>query len=217
MPPAPAAGRPSPTETPHAHAPPRPARARAAVATPLALLLSALASTALHAGPKEELKAATDRMLAARSWQADMVTEGAAGGPVATTAEFVAPDRYRIRNPQGTQLIIGNTMHMTLQGRTMSVPLPPDALAQWRDPAKLDQAAAKTSVTALGSEAVGGKPARKYQTRNADAPAQTVLVWVGADGYPAKMRASSTYQGKPVTTTVTYSRFNDPKISIAAP
>ena len=192
-------------------------RSRTRVAAPVLLLLSALASTSVQAGAKEELKAATDRMLAARSWQADMVTEGTAAGSVATTTEFVAPDRYRIRNPQGTQLIIGNTMHMTVKGRTMSVPLPPDALAQWRDPAKLDQAAAKTTVTALGNEAVGGKPARKYQTRNADSPGQTVVVWVGADGYPLKMRANSTFQGKPVTTTIRYSRFNDPKLSIAAP
>lgn len=180
------------------------------------LLTLAIAATA-HAGPKDEVAAAMERMVAARSWQAQMSTTGAAGATVETTAEFVAPDRYRLRTPQGTQLIIGDTMHMTLQGRTMAVPLPKGALAQWRDPMRLREAAAKTTVTALGSEPVGGRPAKKYQTRNADAPDQTMLVWVGADGYPLKVRASSTFQGKPVTTTITYARFDDPKLRIDAP
>lgn len=180
-----------------------------------ALLLAA--SGVAWAGPKEEVEAATKKMLAAKSWHADMTSSGGPGGSMTTGADFVAPDRYRLKTPQGTQLIIGDTMHMTVAGRSMAVPLPKGSLSQWRDPAKLADASAKTTVTALGSDPVGGKPAKKYETRNADHPGQVVVMWVGAAGYPVKIRTTSTHQGRPVTTDITYSRFNDPALKIAAP
>ena len=37
-------------------------------------------------------------------------------------------------------------------------------------------------------------------------------MWVGSDGYPLQIRVDSNVQGKPVTTTIRYSRFNDPTI-----
>ncbi|HSX64158.1 MAG TPA: hypothetical protein VLF15_05480, partial [Pseudoxanthomonas sp.] len=57
-----------------------------------------------------EVRASMDRFLAARSFHASMRIEGAR--PMTSEMEFAAPDRYRIRLPVGTQVIIGDTMYM---------------------------------------------------------------------------------------------------------
>jgi hypothetical protein len=178
----------------------------------IAILL--LAACAVHAGPREDVEAATRKFLAARSYHVEMRHEG---GPLGTTTlEFVAPDRYRLRTPQGSQVIIGDTMYMRMDGRTMQVPLPRGVLTQWRDPAQLDKHRDTLVVEQLGAEAVAGKPARKYRMVNSK-PRSESLMWIGADGYPRRIQAIARGQGKATTTTLDYSRFNDPGIRITAP
>jgi hypothetical protein len=63
----------------------------------------------------------------------------------------------------GEQVIVGDTTYLDLRGRSTKVPLPPGHPVAWRDPARPAENAKTMSVTALGSEVVGGAPARKYR------------------------------------------------------
>ncbi|MGI8560926.1 MAG: hypothetical protein ACR2J7_05735 [Luteimonas sp.] len=178
-----------------------------------AVLLSA--ACIAQAGPREDVKAAMQKFISTRSYHVTMSTSGPQS--MVTEADFVAPDRYRLQTPAGTQVIIGDTMHMSMQGRSMQVPMPKGTLAQWRDPGNLRKYEATMAVEALGADLVAGKPAKKYRVSNTQPQPSTTTMWVGPDGYPLQIRATSTTQDKPVTVTIRYSRFNDPTLKIAAP
>lgn len=180
-----------------------------------AVSVALLASAVAHAGPKDELKAAMAKFIAAKSYHVEMTHDGAQG--MTTSADFAAPDRFRLQTPAGTQVIIGDTMHMTIQGRTMTVPLQKGMLTQWRDPANFARYEKTMTVQALGDDIVDGKRAKKYRTHNTQPQPSTSTMWVGADGYPLQIEASSSAQGKTATTTIRYSRFNDPAIRVAPP
>ncbi|MDQ3494650.1 MAG: hypothetical protein M3485_03780 [Pseudomonadota bacterium] len=173
-----------------------------------------MSAATAHAGAREEVEAAMQKFLAARSYHVEMQHDGPQ--PMTTTVDFVAPDRYRLSSPMGAQTIVGDTMVMTMQGRSMRVPLPKGTLTQWRDPAQMEKHRDTLSIEALGAAMLDGKPARKYRMMNSK-PRSESLMWVGADGYPRRIEATAQMQGKPVTTTLRYSRFNDPAIKIAAP
>src|SRR5687767_4532076 len=61
------------------------------------------------ASPEDEVKASMDKFLKATSFHAVMVMEGARG--MTNEMAFVAPDRYRMKMPVGTQVIVGDTMY----------------------------------------------------------------------------------------------------------
>lgn len=152
-----------------------------------------LATCAVQAGPREEVEAAMRRFLAARSYHVEMRHDSAQ--PMTTTVDFVAPDRYRMTSPMGTQTILGDTMVMTMQGRTLRVPLPKGTLTQWRDPAQMEKYRDTLGVEALGNTLLDGKPARKYRMLNRQ-PRSESLLWVGVDGYPHKIEATGQAQGR---------------------
>lgn len=174
-----------------------------------------LASAAAHAGPKEELMAAMDRFMQARSYHVEMTHSGAQA--MNTSADFAAPDRFRMRMPMGTQYIIGDTMYMDMQGRSMKMPMPEGTMTQWRDPANLAKYEKTMTVRALGDDIVGGKPAKKYEMANTQPQPSTSTMWIGADGYPLQIQVHNSAQGKTATTTIRYSRFNDPTIKVDPP
>ena len=181
----------------------------------LFVLLLLVPSHPALAGAKEEAIAAGKKMLALRSYHVTMTHAGK--GPMTSEVDFVAPDRYRMTMPMGTQVIIGDTMYMSMQGRTMKMPMQKGMVAQWRDPANMAKNEAKLVVTALGSEAVGGRPARKYRMHSSDTPGTVSTLWVGADGYPVQIVVDGKAAGQSGKTTIRYSRFNDPTIRIDAP
>ena len=152
-----------------------------------------------------------DKFLAARSFHASMHMEGAQ--TMTNEMDFVAPDRYRMQMTAGTQVIIGDTMYMTMRGRTMQAPMPPGTLEQWRAPGKLAEAEANMAVEDQGSDPVDGAAATKYLVRvSGPNPAETTL-WIGDDGLPLQVVANNP-MGK---VTLRYSRINDPSIVIEAP
>jgi hypothetical protein len=167
------------------------------------------------ASPEGAVKASMDRFLAARSFHATMTMEGAQS--TTNQMDFVAPDRYRMQMPVGTQIIIGDTMYLETQGQTMKVPLPEDTLAQWRDPLRIEESQATLSVEAQGRERIDGQPARKYLVRHDGADGAEFTYWIGDDDLPLQLRHSGQSQGKPYTMTIRYTRFDDPAISIEAP
>lgn len=184
------------------------------IARRCSVCLLLLASTSAFAGAKEEVKAAMQKFAAARSYHATMVHSGTKA--MTNEVDFAAPDRMRMKMPMGTQVIIGDTIYMQMQGRTMKMPMPKGTFTQWRDPARIAENEATLVVRALGSELLDGKPARKYLTRDTKTPGESTL-WIGANGYPLQVRVDSRHDGKPVSTTIRYSRINDPTIRVDAP
>lgn len=168
---------------------------------------------------KDEIKAAMDAFLDVKSFHATMNMTGAAmpGGGMTTEMDFVAPDRYRMQMPMGTQIIVGDTMYMNVQGRSMKVPMPKGTLSQWRDPAKLAENQATLTVEAQGSDTVDGIAARKYLVRNTQPKPTDVTMWIGEDGLPVQIHHSSSAEGKTADVTIRYTRFNDPSIKIDPP
>ncbi|MGH8076226.1 MAG: LolA family protein [Lysobacter sp.] len=184
-------------------------------------VLTALLTSVSWAGPREDVNASIDKFLAARSFHAEMTMSGPR--PMSHQLDFVAPGRYRMRMPgMGEQYIIGDTMFLSIAGKsgpgkTLKVPMPKGTLSQWRDPARLAENAAGMSVSALGEESVGGAHAKKYRVVHTKPQPSVMTLWVGRDGYPLQIITSGNAQGKSVTTTIRYSRFNDPTIRVDPP
>lgn len=182
----------------------------------LLCLAVTLSPVAVWAGPREEVTASIDKFLAARSFHATMSSTGER--PISNDIDYVAPGRYRMRMAgAGEQTIVGDTMYLNVGGRSMKVPLPKGTLSQWRDPARLAENAKTMSVTALGSESLGGVATRKYRVDHSQPQPSTMTLWVGGNGYPVQIVTSAQARGKPVVTTIRYSRFDDPGIKVDVP
>lgn len=186
----------------------------ASILRPAACLLL-LVSLPTWAGAKDELRASIQKLLAAKTYHAQMKTD--AGGVMTSTIDFAAPDRFRMTLPMGTQTIIGDTMIMNVKGMHMKMPMPSGTLTKWRDPANMEKNMATMTVEALGTDVVDGQPARKYHITNTQPRPSDSIYWIGANGYPLQIKVSGKAMGKASTTTIHYSRFNDPTIRIDAP
>jgi predicted lipoprotein len=116
----------------------------------------------------------------------------------------------------GTQTIIGDTMYMHMQGRTMKLPMPKGTLTQWRDPANLAKSEEGMTVQARGTDTIDGASARGYLVHHEQPQPTDVTMWINGDGLPVRIQVASMMQGKTVTSTINYSRFNDPTIRVDA-
>lgn len=196
--------------------PSSPAEPAAAAATvPATAVADAAAALNPLTSPEDEVKASMDKFLKAKSFHAVMIMEGASG--MTNEMDFVAPDRYRMKMPVGTQVIVGDTMYMQAKGRSMKVPLPKGTLSQWRDPLKIEENKAGLNVEALGSDSVEGQTAKKYLVKNTHPEASEFTFWIGSDGLPLQLLHQGQAQGKPYSMALRYSRFDDPAITIDPP
>lgn len=162
------------------------------------------------------VKASMHRFLDARSFHARMEMDGA--HPMTSEMEYVAPDRYRITLPTGTQTVIGNMLYMEINGRSTRVPLPPETLAPWRDPLKLQQAQQGLTADFLGETEVDGVSAKHYRVRNTVPEPVEFEYWIGAGGLPLQLRHDGTdNEGRAYAVVQTYSRYDDPAIVIETP
>lgn len=186
-----------------------------------AVVLAAVLASVAWAGPREEVNAAIDKFIAARSFHASMTMSGPQS--MSQQLEFVAPGRYRMRMAGlDDQTIIGDTMFLNSpspggQGKSIIVPVPEGTLSRWRDPAGLTRDDDGMSVTALGDEPVGGVPAKKYRVDHTRPQPSTLTLWIGGDGYPLQIVSNAEVQGQPATTTIRYSHFNDPTLRVDPP
>lgn len=184
---------------------------------PLARRLAALAAVLLSspvwsAGPREEVNAAIDKLLTARSYQASLVSSD---GRVQQQLEFEAPGRYRIRTGGEQLVVVGDVLYRQRDGKTVQAPLPQDVLTRWRDPARLAEHADQMEVVVLGEEAVAGVQARKYRIERSPSADASVLLWVAGTGYPVQILARG--GAGTAATLIRYSRFNDPAIDVEPP
>lgn len=167
---------------------------------------------------REEVIASMHKLMEASSYHVSMDVDGGAQGRLRNEVDFVAPDRMRMQMAgMGTQVVVGDTMYMTMDGRAMQVPMPKGSLTKWRDPANFGEAEAGMTAEALGRESVDGIPARKYALHYTVPNSADGTLWIGPDGLPLKMQVASEADGKQVTTSMRYSRINDPSIRIDAP
>jgi len=200
---------------PQAQAPAGDASPQPGAAAPASTLEKAAAAINPLSSPMEEMEASTALFRNARSYHAVMSAKGAQA--MDNEIDFVAPDRYRMQMPMGTQVIIGDTMYMQVEGRSVKVPMPKGTLTSMRDPMRMQEAREGMSVEALGSDRVDGQVAKKYLVRYSRPQAGEFTLWIGSDGLPLQFIQQGQAQGKPYTMTTRYSRFNDPSISIEAP
>ena len=191
------------------------ATAESTAATPPGSLAKAAAEPSPLGSPLEEVEASTALFLKARSYHAVMSTEGAQG--MNNEIDFVAPDRFRMKMPMGTQVIIGDTMYMQVDGRSMKMPMPKGTLTRMRDPLRSKQTREDMSVEGLGSDRVDGQSTKKYRVRHSKPAPGEFTLWIGSNGLPLQFVQQGEAQGKPYTMTMRYSRFNDPTITIDAP
>ena len=166
--------------------------------------------------PKAQVSRIMDDFLAAKSYHVTMTTTSPKGD-MAMEMDFVAPDRYRMKTPMGTQYVVGDTMYMTMNGRTMKMPLPKGQVGSYRDTATFAQHKATMSVEALGADTVDGQAATKYLVHDTQPKPGESTMWVGTDGYPLKIEVESRANGQLARTTIRYSRFNDPSIVVEPP
>jgi len=177
-----------------------------------AFVLSILPRPVWAEGPRDEVNAAIDRLLAARSFVATF-TDGA--GRVEHQLEYESPGRYRIRSGGHEQVIIGDVLYSRQGGQRVQAPVPQGVLTRWRDPARLAEHAERMEVVALASEPVGGLPARKYRIVQPGPAPRTLLLWIGPDGLPLQIGLpAGTGQA---ATTIRYARINDPGVRVAPP
>jgi hypothetical protein len=183
----------------------------------LALALPGLAAAA----PRDELQAAYTRFLAAHSFRAS-VTDANKGQQL-STLDFVAPDRYHIRNGQGEmeQILIGDDAYTLINGERVKLPMPIKVgriVSQYRNQDTLNELGRDLDVIALGEESVDGQLARVYrytQTRPAKAE---VKVWIGvASGLPLQLESQGRFMGVKTTTRLRYYDYDDAAIRVSAP
>jgi hypothetical protein len=186
-----------------------------ATLAPAVMLLGLAATPAAVAGPKEEVVAAVDKFLAAKSYHASM----SMGPGPATETDFVAPDRMRVKlGTMGEQVMIGNVVYMTLQGKTTQQPAPGGGVAATRSREKVLGNLQTLKVSALGEETLAGVATRKYKVDNSQPNKTSSTFWVAAaSGYPVQAVNVAEVGGKTYTSTLKYSRYNDPSIKIQAP
>ena len=138
-------------------------------------------------GAKAEVIAAFDRLGTARSYRAEVEDRGAGNGPM--RIEHVAPDRFRIQMDDAIQTIIGNEMHVQVEGQTHRLPVPPGSIdgivGQWRHAARMT-ALPSTRVESQGRERIDGVDAVRFRITNGETDNGSATVWI-ADGYPRRI------------------------------
>lgn len=168
--------------------------------------------------PREAVIASMHKLMDASSYHVSMKMTGGPNAMMGNEVDFVAPDRFRMEMAGvGTQIIVGDTMYMSMQGRSMKVPMPKDTTAQWRNPGNFKEAEASMTAESMGSDSVAGISAQKYAVHQTVPKNTDYTLWIDSDGLPLQMRMNMDSNGTPITMTMRYSRINDSTMSIDAP
>ena len=170
---------------------------------------------------REAVNASMARFRQLRSFHASMRIEGAPQGALQNEMDFVAPDRYRMRmrgpGMEVTQTLVGDTMYMTHDGQTIEVPVPAGMMEKFRDPAWMAKQQEGASFESQGRDTLDGQPAHKVLMRQTQPAPADVTLWLGDDGLPLQAIVRGEAEGRPTTTTIRYSRFDDPTLTVEPP
>ena len=156
-----------------------------------------------------------------RSFHASMRIEGAPQGVLENEMDYVAPDRYRMsmRGPgmAVTQTLVGDTMYMTHDGQTIKMPVPAGMMEKFRDPAWMAKQQEGASFESQGRDTIDGRPAHRILMRQTQPAPAEVTLWLGDDGLPLQAIVRGEAEGRATTTTIRYSRFDDPALVVEPP
>ena len=170
---------------------------------------------------REAVNASMARFRQLRSFHASMRIEGAPQGALENEMDYVAPDRYRMRmrgpGMEVTQTLVGDTMYMTHDGQTIEVPVPAGMMEKFRDPAWMAKQQEGASFESQGRDTLDGQPAHKVLMRQTQPAPADVTLWLGDDGLPLQAIVRGEAEGRPTTTTIRYSRFDDPTLAVEPP
>lgn len=160
-----------------------------------------------------------ERFKSLRSYHATMQVEGTAQGPIGNEMDFVAPDRYRmtmqVQGMQVTQTMIGNDVHVSMGGRDIKTTVQGPQPGRWHE--DFSKQMDTTAVEARGHESLEGVDTRKYLLRQTRPSPSESLVWIDGDDLVRQARIVTSAEGRQTTTTIRYSRFDDPSIRIDPP
>jgi len=195
------------------------ATADAAPAAAAAEAVDDAAAAPPSASPREELLASLEKFRALRSFHATMRTEGGPQGPVTTEMDYVRPDRYRMVMRGGgfemEQVRIGNDMYMVRDGRAQKMAMPAGSMDQWQDVMARSQDT--MTVEALGTDTLDGRAARRFLMHQTEPAPSDVTLWLDEAGLPLQAEVRNDVGGRMVTTTIRYSRLDDPAIRVEPP
>ncbi len=168
--------------------------------------------------PLQAVLSASQRFAALRSFHADMSLHGAQPGQVVRTSmDYVAPDRYLLQGPGGTQTIIGDTFFLEGEGRMQQVPVPPGTLEQWRNPLPATSALQGLPLQDLGVEDISGTATRRYRLDGPAGSGETLQYWIADDGLPRQIQRDGFTGNQPYRITLRYSRLDDPTLTVPDP
>lgn len=169
-----------------------------------ALFLPALA----FADPVADLTKAMQAFEQAKSFHAD---EHFSNGHT-VAVDFSAPDRWCIHPTRSvTKLVIGNDVYMVSKGRPSKLPFGGMMVSKLIGASKAEPMNDQIEQTArdLGMQTVSGQSVRASSFTSRNVPE---TLYVGSNGLPAR----AVTQDKKVTTTIGYSKWNEPILVASA-
>lgn len=165
-----------------------------------------LSATFARADAYDELMKVQAAFLSAKSWHAE---EQLSNGKT-VVVEYSAPDRWRTQpNPDTTEVIIGDDIYMIRKGKSTKLPFGGGMIRKAIQEAGFSvKDDVRATAKDLGMQTLDGRLVHVYSYVVHDTP---VTIYVGSHDLPIQ----STVQDKKGTTTIKYSKFNEP-ISIEA-
>jgi outer membrane lipoprotein-sorting protein len=144
--------------------------------------------------PNADINRMADAFLAQRSFRAKMVGSGQT--PMNMELEFVAPDRFRIKNTNAPDMVIvGKNVYIENEGRWQKIP--GDLGSSVLDMRKAwDEEGRKwfTDVKYVGEDTANGMPAYVYTYHNKGAEGvgeNDSKIWIGkSNGLPVRIEAN---------------------------
>ena len=132
-----------------------------------------------------------------------------------SVVEFQAPDRYRMTMAgQPPSVVIGDTMYMTRNGKTMKMAMPKGTFGKFRNEDAMAELEKGLVVESLGPGMVGARPARRYRFTSTTDKQASRPAWSGsgvASGLVLQVETSGKNAGRPFAMRVSYSRLQQPR------
>jgi hypothetical protein len=166
-----------------------------------AVILTAFVPFLLFADAYDDLMKVQAAFQAAKSWHAE---EHFSNGKT-TIVEYSAPDRWRVQpTPDMTELVIGNDVYMVHNGRSTKLPFGGGMIRKTIQDAGFSvKDDIKQTARDLGMQTLDGQSVRVYSYTAHDIP---VTLYIGPNLLPVQ----SVVQDKKMTTTIKYSKYNEP-------
>jgi hypothetical protein len=160
------------------------------------------------ADPKAALDSSLKKQLGLNSYSGTLVGEFQ-GKSTTSLIEYLAPDRYHMKNSVVEAILIGKTTYVSLAGKWMKLNMDMTSLINsFRNPALLE--AGISNAAYIGTDQVNGAAADVYSYTstanfNGSKLSANVKVWITRqDNLPAKMEVTGQVGGVNTLSTIKY-------------